>query len=86
MRQQHGLDNPSITENFTVLRNVPACEEEEGGWGVGGEGVQEEALYWSVAGQCSCQWDCIYGNASSRTMDRRLFLRRRYDFILTSHK
>ena len=33
MRQQHGLDNPSITDNFTVLRNVPACEEEEGGGG-----------------------------------------------------
>ena len=28
---KHGLDNPSITENCTMLRNVPACEEEEGG-------------------------------------------------------
>ena len=30
---KHGLDDPSITENFTVLRNVPACEQEEGGRG-----------------------------------------------------
>ena len=30
---KHGLDDPSTTENFTVLRNVPACEEEEGGRG-----------------------------------------------------
>ena len=38
MRQQHGLDDPSITENFIVLRSVPACEEEEevGGGGGGG--------------------------------------------------
>ena len=37
MRQQHGLDDPSITENFIVLRSVPACEEEEevGGGGRG---------------------------------------------------
>ena len=27
---KHGLDEPSVTENFTVLRNVPACEEEGG--------------------------------------------------------
>ena len=30
---KHGLDDPSITENFTVLSNVPACEEEEEGGG-----------------------------------------------------
>ena len=28
--RKHGLDEPSITENFTVLRNVPACEKEGG--------------------------------------------------------
>ena len=31
---KHGLDDRSITENLTVLRNVPACEEEEEGEGV----------------------------------------------------
>ena len=36
MRQQHGLDNPSITENLIVLRNVPACGEDEAGGGGGG--------------------------------------------------
>ena len=32
---KHGLDDPSITENFTVLRNVPACEQGKGGGGAG---------------------------------------------------
>ena len=35
---KHGLDDPSITENFTVLRIVPACEEEEEGGGGGAVG------------------------------------------------